>query len=61
MKLSKLEAYEMWKCGEKGAKVGCQQGCESIWGSYDCWECPDPNAPTHAQIKAYESNGGKDT
>lgn len=64
-KLSRLEEYEMWKCGKAGMEVGCQQGCEDIWGTKDCWECPDPNAPTHAQILEYEKrvssekSGGK--
>ena len=28
--------------------------CESEWGSYDCWECPDWNAPTHEEILEHE-------
>jgi hypothetical protein len=53
-KLSRLEEYEMWKCGKAGMEVGCAQGCEETWGTKGCWECPDPNAPTHAQIEEYE-------
>jgi hypothetical protein len=53
-KLSKVEAYEMWKCGKAGVEVGCRQGCEEEYGSSACWECPDPNAPSHAMITAHQ-------
>lgn len=45
--------FEMWKCGKKGKHVGCAQGCETEYGTYDCWECPDKDAPSHAMIKAH--------
>lgn len=51
--MNSLDVYEMWKAGKQGKEVGCQQGCERIWGSYDCWNCPDDNSPTHKQIRSY--------
>jgi hypothetical protein len=52
--LSPTQIFEMWKCGKSGKHVGCAQGCEKEYGTYACWECPDPNAPSHAMINAHE-------
>ena len=38
----------------KGKDKGCAQGCEQEYGTYACWECPDPNAPTHKEIMENE-------
>lgn len=38
----------------KGKDRGCAQGCEQEYGTYACWECPDPNASTHKEIMENE-------
>ena len=37
----------------QGREKGCAQGCQQEYGTWVCWECPDPNAPTHQEIRKY--------
>jgi hypothetical protein len=37
----------------QGREKGCAQGCQQEYGTWVCWECPDPNAPTHQEIREY--------
>lgn len=37
----------------QGREKGCSQGCQQEYGTWTCWECPDPNAPTHQEIREY--------
>jgi hypothetical protein len=49
------QLHGMRFCGKLGKHVGCMQGCEEEYGSYACWECPDPNSPSHKMINAHEA------
>lgn len=39
------------KKGMKGKDAGCAQGCAEEYGTYACWECPDPNSLSHVEIR----------
>jgi len=43
---------------EEYCPSACGTTCKSKWGSFDCWECPDWNAPSHSEILEHERKGG---